>query len=82
MRAWARLRPGATLVQAQTELRLVGRDLAMQYPKSNKGRTFVAQPLRPDVGDVQSTLWLLLGVVTLVLLMWKDWSPPGRPLSP
>jgi predicted permease len=67
--AWARLRAGATLAQAQAELAAIGRRLAAQYPASNKGRTFVAQPLRPDVGDVRSTLWLLLGAVSLVLLI-------------
>ncbi len=66
---WARLRPGATLAQAQAELALVGRRLAAQYPKSNKGRGFLAEPLRPDVGNVRSTLWLLLGAVSLVLLI-------------
>ncbi len=66
---WARLRPGATQAQAKAELELVGRQLEAQYPKSNKGRTFIAQLLRPDVGDVRSTLWLLLGAVSLVLLI-------------
>ena len=69
IQVWARLRRGATLPQAQAELAVIGRRLAAQYPKSNKGRTFVAEPLRPDVGDVRSTLWLLLGAVTLVLLI-------------
>ncbi len=69
VRVWARLRPGATLVEAQTELKMIGRDLAEQYPKSNKGRTFIAELLRPNVGDVRSTLWLLLGAVSLVLLI-------------
>jgi len=66
---YARLRPGATLAQAQTELAALGRHLAQQYPDSNKNRTFIAAPLRPDVGDVRSTLWLLLGAVSLVLLI-------------
>jgi len=66
---WARLRPGATLGHAQAELAVIGRELAQQYPKTNKGRTFVAEPLRPDVGDARSTLWLLLAAVTLVLLV-------------
>jgi predicted permease len=66
---WARLLPGATLGQAQAELTVVGRELAQQYPETNKGRTFVAEPLRPDVGDARSTLWLLLAAVTLVLLV-------------
>ncbi len=65
----ARLRPGVTLAQAETELSMLGQRLAEQYPDTNKGRDFVAQPLRPDVGDVRSTLWLLLGAVTLVLLI-------------
>jgi predicted permease len=65
----ARLRPGATLVQAQTDLALMGRHLAEQYPESNKERGFIARPLRPDVGDVGSTLWLLLGAVGMVLLI-------------
>jgi len=69
VQVWARLRPGAKLAQPQAELTLIGRQLAEQYPKSNKGRTFIAEPLRPDVGDVRSTLWLLLGAVSLVLLI-------------
>ncbi|MFP5261389.1 MAG: ADOP family duplicated permease [Blastocatellia bacterium] len=66
---WARLRPGATLVEAQSELALIGHHLAEQYPESNEGRGFLAQPLRPDVGDVRSMLWLLMGAVSLVLLI-------------
>src|SRR5207237_5328998 len=50
-------------------LALIGRHLAEQYPDSNAGRSFVALPLRPDVGDVRSTLWLLLGAVSLVLVI-------------
>ncbi|MGE5836327.1 MAG: ADOP family duplicated permease [Acidobacteriota bacterium] len=69
IQVWARLKPGATVEQAQTELTLIGRRLADQYPVSNKGRTFVAEPLRPFVGDVGPTLWLLLGAVSLVLLI-------------
>ncbi len=69
LNVWARLRPGAKLAAAQAQLAVVGRHLAEQYPATNKGRTFIAEPLRPDVGDVQSTLWLLLGAVSLVLLI-------------
>jgi predicted permease len=65
----ARLRPGATLAQAQADLAMIGRHLAEQYPDTNKERGFAAQPLRLDVGDAQSTLWLLLGAVSLVLLI-------------
>ncbi len=65
----ARLRPGMTLLQAQQELTLTGRGLAERYPDSNAGRTFRVEPLRPDVSEVRSTLWLLLGAVSLVLLI-------------
>ncbi len=65
----ARLRPGSTLTQAQTELDLFGKHLAEQYPATNGGRSFNVRLLRPDVDDVRSTLWLLLGAVTLVLLI-------------
>jgi predicted permease len=66
---WPRLRPGATIAQVRSELAVVGHRLAEQYPKSNHGRTFIADPLRPDVDDVRPTLWLLLGAVSLVLLI-------------
>jgi len=65
----ARLQPGTTISQARNELALIGLHLAAEYPKSNAGRTFVAEPLRAAVGDVSSTLWLLLGAVSLVLLI-------------
>ena len=65
----ARLQPGVTLAAAQAELRLVGRHLAEQYKDTNADRTFVLQPLRPNIGDIGPTLWLLLGAVGLVLLI-------------
>jgi len=65
----ARLRSGATLGEAQAELNLVGRHLAEEFKDTNGDRSFVVQPLRPDVGDIGSTLWLLLGAVGLVLLI-------------
>ncbi len=65
----ARLRPGATLTNAQAELGMVARHLAAEYPQSNKGRNFPAAPLRPDVGEARATLWLLFGAVSLVLLI-------------
>jgi len=66
---WGRLRPGVTIEQARSELAVVGRRLSQQYPDTNKGRTFIADPLRPEVGDTKSTLWLLLGAVAAVMLI-------------
>lgn len=65
----ARLQPGATLAAAQAELRLIGSHLAEQYKDTNADRSFTAQPLRPNVGEIGATLWLLLGAVGLVLLI-------------
>ncbi|HKW74455.1 MAG TPA: ABC transporter permease [Terriglobales bacterium] len=74
---WAKLHPGTSLNDARTQLSVIGTRLARQYPDSNKERTFIADPLRPEVGDslpgfannTRSTLWLLFGAVTLVLLI-------------
>lgn len=65
----ARLRPGADADRARAELAAMGIRLAQQFPDSNKDRNFIALPLRPDVGNVQSALWLLLGAVSLILLI-------------
>ena len=67
--AVGRLAPGATLAEAQAELELIGRHLSEQYKDTNANRSLVVQPLRPNVGDIGSTLWLLLGAVGLVLLI-------------
>ena len=64
-----RLRPGATLAQARAELAGIARGLQAKYPDTNKDRTYSVETLRPPVEDVQTTLWLLLGAVTIVLLI-------------
>ena len=69
VRAVSRLRPGATLAQAQAEVASIGRGLAERHPGTNRGRALRVQPLGPDVEDVRATLWLLLGAVVLVLLI-------------
>ena len=69
LRVVARLHKGATAAGVRGELAAVGRRLEAEYPKSNRGRTFIANALKPPVDDVRSTLWLLLGAVGLVLLI-------------
>ena len=69
IRGVGRLRPGATLAQAQAEVGLTGSHLAREFATTNAARAFKVQPLRPDVGEVRGTLWLLLGAVSLVLLI-------------
>lgn len=66
----ARLRPGATVAQAQAELAVVARRLAQEYPTANTGVEIRARPLQQElVGPIGSTLWLLLAAVGLVLLI-------------
>ena len=69
VRVVARIQPGNTLGEAQAELSLIGRHLAETYQETNGRRTLIVEPLRPEIGDVRSTLWLLLGAVGLVLLI-------------
>jgi predicted permease len=69
VRVVARLHQGVTVGAANAEVALLGSRLAAQYPATNTGRTFDVQLLRPNVADVRSTLWLLLGAVSLVLLI-------------
>jgi putative ABC transport system permease protein len=66
----ARLRPGATIGQAQAELTVIARRLAKEYPGSNAGVAVRARSLQQElVGNVGSTLWVLLAAVGLVLLI-------------
>jgi len=66
---YARLQPSFDLPQAQREMGLIGGHLAEQFPDTNRGRSFVTKALRPRVGSIKSTLWLLQSAVTLVLLI-------------
>lgn len=63
-----RLNPGFRERQARTEIALLGRQLAEQYPRTNAGLSWVPRQLRQEVvGDIGSTLWLLFVAVGLVL---------------
>ena len=68
--AVARLKPGVSLEQAETELNLIYARLEQQYPDSNTGRRCYLTPLHESfVGDVRQPLLILLGAVGLVLLI-------------
>jgi predicted permease len=70
LRVMGRLQPGFGLAEARAELVLIARHLAEEYPQSNKGLSMTTYPLQKElVGDVGSTLWLLLGAVGMVLLI-------------
>lgn len=69
----ARLKPGATLSQAQTELNLAVRRLEQQFPDTyppSRRFSFSIRPLLEQVvGDVRQALYILLGAVGCVLLI-------------
>ncbi|HEV3409562.1 MAG TPA: ABC transporter permease, partial [Chthoniobacterales bacterium] len=70
LRAYARLRPGVMLPQAQSELRVIDQRLAQANPDENKGRETTLLSLQERmVGDIRPALLVLFGAVGLVLLI-------------
>ena len=68
--AYARLKPGATVDQAQAQMKSIAARLAQQYPKTNDGTTASLQPLLGAiVEDVRPSLFILMGAVGFVLLI-------------
>lgn len=66
----AKLKPGVSVTQAQTEMTAISNRLALQYPDDNKGWGALVVPLHDDmIGQVRSSLLVLLGAVALVLLI-------------
>lgn len=68
--AIARLRPGVSLDQAQSEMSAIAGRLSQEYPNTNEGWTVKVAPLIDfAVGDARKILWLLFSAVGLVLLI-------------
>jgi len=66
----ARLKPGATLEQAQADMENIAANLEKQYPDSNAGNRVRIRPLLETyVSDARSALWVLFGAVAFVLLI-------------
>jgi putative ABC transport system permease protein len=69
-RVYARLRPGASIKEAQAEMDTIARQLAEQYPKDNAGYSVLIDSLQDaQVRDVRPALLVFLGAVGLVLLI-------------
>jgi putative ABC transport system permease protein len=66
-----RMKPAVTLQQAKAELNVIARNLAKQYPDSNKWYTtaLVKPEFEHLVGDTRPGLQVLFGAVVLVLLI-------------
>ncbi|HEX8898521.1 MAG TPA: ABC transporter permease [Chthoniobacterales bacterium] len=70
LQAVARLKLGATVAQANSDLSTIAEALAKQYPESNTHFGVLAKPLREDmIGDVRTALYILFGAVVCVLLI-------------
>src|SRR6202012_6163669 len=68
--AIARLKPAATLSQAQAEMNTLSERLAATYPEDDKGWGAVVNSLREEtVGEVRPALLMMLGSVAFVILI-------------
>jgi putative ABC transport system permease protein len=66
----ARLKPGASVAQAEAEMKAIQARLATALPERNKGTSTEVIPLREQfVGNVRPALLILLGAVGFVLLI-------------
>jgi putative ABC transport system permease protein len=70
MHSYWRLKPGATLAQAQAEMLAIDRRLSEQYPDTERDRRKTLLPLQEMVtGNVRPALLILFGAVGFVLLI-------------
>lgn len=66
----ARLKPGVDVASANSELTVISERLEREFPRENAGWGGTVVPLHEDlVGDIRTSLLMLLGAVALVLLI-------------
>jgi len=69
----ARIKPGLSLAQARSDMETVSKSIIEQnreYPYQRFGFALILHPLLEEtVGDVRTSLWVLLGAVGFVLLL-------------
>jgi putative ABC transport system permease protein len=69
-RAVAKLAAGLSVEVANARLAVLAERLAAAFPVSNRGKSFVAVPLRDTlVSQARTTLFVLMGAVALLLLI-------------
>jgi putative ABC transport system permease protein len=70
MHAVARLKPGVTSEQANSEMEKLGMQLELEYPATNSGRSAMAEPLQEVMTEnIRRSLWVLLSAVGFILLI-------------
>jgi putative ABC transport system permease protein len=69
----ARIKPGLSLAQARSDMEAVSKSIIEQnreYPYQRFGFALILHPLLEEtVGDVKTSLWVLMGAVGFVLLL-------------
>ncbi|MGI8732779.1 MAG: ABC transporter permease [Pyrinomonadaceae bacterium] len=70
LRAIGRLRPGATIAQAQSDVNVIAQRLEQQHPQSNRNQGIHVVSITDEiVGGIRPTLWMIFGAVVFVLLV-------------
>jgi putative ABC transport system permease protein len=70
LRVLARLKPGVTLAQAQSEISALAARIAQQFPEKISGHGVKLESLQDVIiGNIRPTLFVLLGAVGFVLLI-------------
>ena len=70
LRAIARLKPGFTIANAQSEVNVIGQRLEQQHPTSNRFQGIHVVSLAEEiVGGIRPTLLMIFGAVVFVLLV-------------
>jgi putative ABC transport system permease protein len=70
LRTYGRLASGVSIEQARSEMQVIDKNLAEQYPEDNKNRNTVLIPLHDRiVGQSRTPLLILFAAVSLVLLI-------------
>lgn len=70
LRAIARLKPGVTIEQAQSEISVIAQRIEQQHPQTNKEYGAHLVSITDEiVGEIRPTLWIVFGAVIFVLLV-------------
>ena len=70
LRAIARLKPGVTIEQAQTEASIIAQRLEREHPQTNKGQGAYVVSITDEItGGIRPTLLMIFGAVIFVLLV-------------